>query len=181
MLYLRSHIYYYGATGQHKRSVHYATEHLAYLERISSDTSALTLYALKRLQTAQYDAGDHTAAYAMLAHNHDYTTSMNARAQKQVLARASVDISLDEYELITNAYKYAFPKGKSGKVAVEFTKNAGKFLLCVSDNVVGLPSDAEIRQSNPLGLNLVNGLVRQLDRTIKWSKGIPGTEVAISF
>jgi two-component sensor histidine kinase len=93
----------------------------------------------------------------------------------------AIPIGLILNELITNAYKYAFPKGESGKIIVEFTKVAEKFMLRVSDDGVGLPSDYEIRQSNSLGLNLVNGLVRQLDGTIDWRRDTPGTEVLVAF
>lgn len=94
----------------------------------------------------------------------------------------AIPLGLILNELITNAYKYAFPGDRSGEVSVEFKKEANEqYLLRVSDNGVGLPSDTEIRQRNSLGLNLVRGLVGQLEGTINWAKQQSGTSVTIQF
>jgi two-component sensor histidine kinase len=63
-------------------------------------------------------------------------------------------------ELVTNALKYAFPKGQSGwvKVAMHLLDDAGIELL-VQDNGVGLPEDCDLERSNSLGLQLVSVLV----------------------
>lgn len=93
----------------------------------------------------------------------------------------AIPLGLILNELITNAYKYAFPDRKDGKIVVELSKNKEAFKLVVSDNGIGLPSDYKVGKSNSLGLKLVTGLVRQLEGKISWLKEKPGTTVAIEF
>ncbi len=85
-------------------------------------------------------------------------------------------------ELVTNAFKHAFPNGKSGLVRVGFRKiGGGEILLSVKDNGVGLPEgfrfDVE-RQS--LGMLVVSVLAKQLDGTIRLGKG-PGASFEFRF
>ncbi len=66
-------------------------------------------------------------------------------------------------ELVTNAFKYAFPDNRKGEVCVEL--KAGKnnvYELVVRDNGIGLPKDFDMKSSRTLGLELVNILARQL-------------------
>ncbi len=65
-------------------------------------------------------------------------------------------------ELVTNALKYAFPPSWQGgdregnEIRVEFGLYDGEYVLVVSDNGVGLPSDLDWRATESLGLKLVN-------------------------
>jgi two-component sensor histidine kinase len=93
----------------------------------------------------------------------------------------AIPVGLILNELLTNAYKYAFPEGKSGKIRVVFQRIKDHFELEVNDNGVGLPSDHADRSSKSLGHNLVKGLVRQLEGNIKWLKPEQGTTVQIEF
>lgn len=94
---------------------------------------------------------------------------------------AAIPLGLILNELITNAYKYAFPDRKVGKIVVELSKTTKQFTLLVSDNGVGFPSDYNLNENNSLGLKLVTGLVRQLEGKISWRKEAPGTTIAIEF
>lgn len=102
-------------------------------------------------------------------------------AEEHLDINVAIPLGLILNELITNAYKYAFPDGRRGNIFIEFYRYAEQSFLRVSDDGVGLPSDYEIRQSNSLGLNLVNGLVGQLEGTIDWRQSEKGTTVAIQF
>jgi two-component sensor histidine kinase len=85
-------------------------------------------------------------------------------------------------ELLTNAYKYAFPESKSGHIKVVFQRIEDHYELEVNDNGVGLPADHAERIKKSLGHNLVKGLVRQLEGTIDWQQTCQvGTFVKISF
>ena len=86
-------------------------------------------------------------------------------------------------ELLSNAFKYAFPGNKQGEIIVEFDDTInGKhhYSLKVSDNGIGLSK--KINQSSPetLGLQLINSLVEQLDGKIKINSE-SGTSFFISF
>jgi two-component sensor histidine kinase len=66
-------------------------------------------------------------------------------------------------ELVTNAYKHAFPGGRSGEINIEMRRNSDDLLvLTVADNGVGLPSAVDPERAETLGLTLVRTLSRQL-------------------
>ena len=69
-------------------------------------------------------------------------------------------------ELVTNSIKYAFLKNE-GVITVEFTREADKLKLTVSDNGIGLPEHLLHEKSNSLGLLLVDMLVNQLEGELK--------------
>ncbi len=93
----------------------------------------------------------------------------------------AIPVGLILNELLTNAYKYAFPNGGSGQIQVIFQRITDQFELEVSDNGIGLPADHAARSSQSLGHNLVKGLVRQLDGTMKWLSPEKGTHIHIKF
>ncbi|MCB0400604.1 MAG: PAS domain S-box protein [Flavobacteriales bacterium] len=70
-------------------------------------------------------------------------------------------------ELISNALKYAFPKGKRGVITIELFEKSGKVYLAVKDNGVGLPKNIDYRNTDSLGLQLVMTLTEQLNAKIE--------------
>lgn len=76
----------------------------------------------------------------------------------------SVPCGLIVNELVSNAFKHAFPKGRKGQVRVEVRLGAeGQVCLEVADDGVGLPAEGlNLAQSPTLGLQLVSDLSRQL-------------------
>jgi PAS domain S-box-containing protein len=76
-------------------------------------------------------------------------------------------------ELVTNALKYAFhaenPSNKpSPEIRVEmFWDQEDRILLRVSDNGCGLPPDLDFRNTESLGLQIVNTLTEQIDGVIE--------------
>ncbi len=84
-------------------------------------------------------------------------------------------------ELLSNAFKYAFPGGKTGMIRVVLRRGAhGKVQLLVRDDGVGLPPGLDWNASPTLGLRLVQTLARQLDAEVKTS-GRKGTLFSITF
>ena len=84
-------------------------------------------------------------------------------------------------ELLSNAFKYAFPGGKNGEIRVVLRQGSpGKVHLMVRDNGVGLPPGLDWNTSPTLGLRLVRTLARQIDAEVKTS-GRPGTLFSITF
>lgn len=84
-------------------------------------------------------------------------------------------------ELLTNAYKYAFPDGRKGEILVSLSRNeAGDYELIVADDGVGMPGNLDIDDTNTLGLQLVNMLTDQLDGTII-KDSARGTKYTIRF
>jgi PAS domain S-box-containing protein len=91
----------------------------------------------------------------------------------------SIPCGLILNELITNAFKHAFPKGGPGDIHVLLrTVDDDSFELCVSDNGIGLPEGCEGRGT--LGLTLVRLLTEQLEGTTDISTE-NGTRYRIRF
>jgi PAS domain S-box-containing protein len=66
-------------------------------------------------------------------------------------------------ELVSNAIKHAFPNGRSGEIAISLrADDRGVLTLTVADNGVGLPPGLDFRNTETLGLQLVNLLTKQL-------------------
>jgi two-component sensor histidine kinase len=74
----------------------------------------------------------------------------------------SIPCGLILNELITNALKYAYPKGK-GEIVVSLSSDAGDVKMTVSDSGAGLPVDFDWRKSKSLGMTIVQALTKQLN------------------
>jgi PAS domain S-box-containing protein len=71
-------------------------------------------------------------------------------------------------ELISNAMKHAFPGRQTGTIKIELAAtDPNQLTLTVSDNGIGIPAGVNIQQPTSMGLQLVNGLARQLDATLE--------------
>jgi hypothetical protein len=84
-------------------------------------------------------------------------------------------------ELLSNAFKYAFPGGKSGEVRIELRQEPeGRIHLLVGDNGIGLPPDLSWETSPTLGLRLVRTLARQIEAIVEINSS-NGTVFSINF
>ncbi len=90
-------------------------------------------------------------------------------------------------ELVSNAFKYAFPEGRAGTIRVrvtsqESTDGPAWTDLTVADDGVGMSAPFEARTSASLGLRLVHDLTAQLGgRIVLSSTPEGGTTVEIRF
>jgi PAS domain S-box-containing protein len=69
-------------------------------------------------------------------------------------------------ELISNALKHAFPKGREGIIHIRLGEEEGRISIALKDNGVGVPEGFDRQRDGNLGLELVHTLVEQLDGTI---------------
>ncbi len=83
-------------------------------------------------------------------------------------------------EILSNAYKYAFPKKLSGKINISLKIGEGSCTLIIEDDGTGIPKEIDVNNSNTLGLELVHSLVEQLDGAIKISSE-KGTKFHLEF
>ncbi|MGB9927420.1 MAG: PAS domain S-box protein [Methanosarcina sp.] len=103
-------------------------------------------------------------------------------------------------ELVSNALKHAFPRGKKGKIEINMIKRENlalhpkcldadrkfinkdnyQYIMEVTDNGIGISEEINFRVINTLGLQLVNLLVEQIDGHIELSRG-QGTKFNIWF
>lgn len=85
-------------------------------------------------------------------------------------------------ELISNSFKYAFPDGREGEIKVSLRRmNENRIEFIYSDNGMGFSKPANIKQSQTLGLRLVDRLVTgQMGGNLEIAAG-NGTEFRINF
>jgi PAS domain S-box-containing protein len=110
--------------------------------------------------------------------------ALTIQADEEVLVNISkaIPCGLVMNELISNALKHAFPGDRPGelKIIIRKTKDA-EIEVVVYDNGLGLPDDVDIHHPQSMGLDLVNGLVKnQLDGRIEVNRG-NGTEFRMIF
>ncbi|MBI5679893.1 MAG: PAS domain S-box protein [Methanobacterium sp.] len=92
----------------------------------------------------------------------------------------SIPLGLIVNELVSNSMKYAFPDGRKGIIKINFESGKDQYVLCVSDNGVGLPEGIDFKNTDSLGLQLVNSLTNQIEGEIELDKS-HGTEFKITF
>jgi PAS domain S-box-containing protein len=95
--------------------------------------------------------------------------------------KISLPLGLIVNELLTNAFKYAFPDSQEGNIWVSYVKinekeKTGSEIRCltVRDDGIGLPSDFDISKKTSMGSQIIMLLARQLEGELK----IEGTKGA---
>jgi PAS domain S-box-containing protein len=79
----------------------------------------------------------------------------------------ALPIGLIINELLTNAFKYAFPVGAPGVINIRLEKEENQMCtLVVQDNGVGLPASMSMDSEKSIGLYIVRLLVEQLEGTV---------------
>lgn len=116
---------------------------------------------------------------------HSYRTSSGIKLNMDIDdinldINTAVPLALIVNEIVTNSLKYAFPDKKTGNVSVRFVKNVDEMQLIVEDNGIGFPSDLDFRNTNSLGMQLVNSLTEQIKGHIKLERE-EGTKFIIDF
>ncbi|MCG6533664.1 MAG: PAS domain S-box protein [Syntrophales bacterium LBB04] len=121
--------------------------------------------------------------------------SIGSRQRVRFKISASVELGLDAAipcgmivsELVTNALKYAFPRGQphssSGdcEILINLGRREKEYCLVVADNGVGLPSNLDWQTTPTLGLRLIRMLSQnQLGGKIEWD-GAAGTRFTLHF
>jgi two-component sensor histidine kinase len=91
----------------------------------------------------------------------------------------SIPLGLIINELVTNAFKHAFPN-KVGNVWISFKKIDHNFVLVVKDNGIGTPKNFEEKKENSLGMELIHLLSEQINASIQITHQ-PGFEAKIIF
>jgi PAS domain S-box-containing protein len=94
---------------------------------------------------------------------------------------AAIPCGLIINELVSNALKYAFPKGERGTILLSLKQEGNNTLrLIVKDDGIGMPEGIDLSNTPSLGLKLVQGLVQQLGGVLT-HRNNNGTEFDISF
>lgn len=107
--------------------------------------------------------------FLMPVSNIELVTNISATNNRLTIDNA-VPLGLLVNELLTNAYKHAFPDSVKGQIEVSLVENDASFTLRVTDNGVGLPNDFDTTERKTLGMELVHILAEQLDSIIMIDK-----------
>jgi two-component sensor histidine kinase len=84
-------------------------------------------------------------------------------------------------ELVTNAFKYAYPKGVSGEVRIALRRDAEQqALLCVEDDGIGWSGAGPV-QGTGLGSRIVQAMATTLGSQVEYEATAPGTRVTLRF
>jgi two-component sensor histidine kinase len=91
-------------------------------------------------------------------------TELEAQSMRVPLDTA-VPLAFITVEILTNAFKHAFPHQRGGTVRVALRQEGENGVLTISDDGVGVPASDGGRK--PLGLTLVRKLVEQVGGTLE--------------
>jgi PAS domain S-box-containing protein len=137
------------------------------------------LYQSKDL--AQLDMSAHLRSLCALvaqSHRSRVTATIVTPAAALVPLDTAVPLGIVINELLSNAYKHAFPEDAPGNVSVACSWEDGSLVLCVEDDGVGLRDDFDSASAKTLGLRIVRGLVDQLGGELEFRRE-HGTKVTV--
>jgi PAS domain S-box-containing protein len=135
---------------------------------------------------AQIDFGEYMlelATYLFRAQDaHARGISLNIRADNIFFdIDKAMPCGLIVNELVSNSLKHAFPSGRPGQICLELHSGPEYLVtLTVADNGVGFPPGLDFRDTESLGLQLVNSLVNQLDGCVEL-RSEAGVHFTITF
>ncbi len=97
----------------------------------------------------------------------------------------AVPIGLIVNELVTNAIKYAYPKGQPGPVRVRLHRHdedgGAALRLVVEDDGVGYPHDDVLPKGSGLGSLIVGSMAQSLRATVELDRSHRGTRFVVSL
>jgi two-component sensor histidine kinase len=92
----------------------------------------------------------------------------------------AVSIGVIVTELVTNAYKYAYPSS-TGAIRVRFARSGEDAVtLLVEDDGIGLPSNGEPRGTG-IGTKIVNAMATNLRAVVEHDPAHAGTRIRLGF
>ncbi len=93
----------------------------------------------------------------------------------------AVSVGVIVTELLTNAYKYAYPDGKVGEIRVLLRREQdGDALLVVEDDGIGWNGTGKAKGTG-LGTRMMSAMAQQLGTSIAYGDGKGGTRTAIQI
>jgi two-component sensor histidine kinase len=111
--------------------------------------------------------------------NENILTNLNIE-KRSIDINKAIPLGLILNELINNSLEHAFPNGEKGEIKINLNKNNGFITLNYLDNGVGFPKNLNFQNTNTMGMQMINGLVNQMNGTIKLNRN-PGTQFTIKF
>ncbi|RFM26260.1 histidine kinase dimerization/phosphoacceptor domain -containing protein [Deminuibacter soli] len=92
----------------------------------------------------------------------------------------AIPLGLIINEAVTNAFKYAFPDKRPGKITIDLKQADNHIKLLISDNGIGMRNSSNGSLPKSLGLDLMRGLTMELQGRIFFEND-NGTRVKVIF
>ncbi|MFW6251265.1 MAG: PAS domain S-box protein [Alkalispirochaetaceae bacterium] len=86
----------------------------------------------------------------------------------EVNVEVAVPLGLVLNELLTNAFKHAFPSARPGEISVSAEVSEQQLFLRVMDDGIGLPQENGAKRETAIGLQLVQLLAEQIDAQVSF-------------
>jgi len=99
-------------------------------------------------------------------------------ASQKVPINSAVPLTLFAVEAVTNAFRHAFPGGRTGMVTVHFDVSGDQATLAVSDNGVGYDSS---QAPGSMGRQLMAAFAQQLGGVKSVTSSAAGTTVTVRY
>jgi PAS domain S-box-containing protein len=139
-------------------------------------------------QTKNFESVNFSEYVSILTKNLVHTYSINSKKIKLILKLDKLFLNLDASipcgliinEIISNSLKYAFPNNRDGIIFVTLRVNKKRVKIEVGDNGIGMPENLDIKNTQTLGLQLVDTLVEQINGTLILNRN-KGTFFSIEF
>jgi PAS domain S-box-containing protein len=139
-------------------------------------------------QTKNFESVNFSEYVTTLSKNLVHTYSIHSKKIKLILTLDNLFLSLDASipcgliinEIVSNSLKYAFPDNRDGIIFVTLRVVKNQVKIEVGDNGIGIPESVDIKNTQTLGLQLVDTLVEQLNGTLILKRN-KGTTFCIDF
>lgn len=117
---------------------------------------------------------------AMKASGRDHAIRLQAEPIRLATDKA-VSLGVVVTELVTNAYKYAYPGGSQGEIRVQVMREGPDTLsLAVEDDGVGWTGEGEAKGTG-LGSRIIRAMASNLRSVLTYAPGRTGTRAVLSF
>ena len=137
---------------------------------------------LARINLAEYVEELVTNLYSTANLNSNQVTFKVETEPIWIGSDTAIPCGLIVNELTTNALKYAFPAGRTGQIYISIKSlTHNHVILKVGDDGIGLPLQLDWRNTESLGLQIVNALTNQLQGNIELTRRELGTEFTVIF